>query len=57
MKDDRAPELRSSIGGTDHVSETVGDLAGYILQGDPQASTPNCRALSNTSPSVPAAKS
>jgi hypothetical protein len=49
MKDDRALALRRAIAEirvkldrwvilyeTDQFTETVGDLAGYILQGDPQ---------------------
>jgi hypothetical protein len=44
---------------TGYLGETVGDPAGYILQGDPQTSTPGCRAFSNESPPVraPAGKS
>jgi len=71
IKGDKAPVLRNSVKisielnrwavlyETGHLGETVGDPAGYILQGDPQTSTPGCRALSNESPPVlaPAGKS
>ena len=69
MNDDRPPELPGSFDKirvklnrwailyeTGHLGETVGDPAGYILQGDPQTSTPNCRAFSNARPSILAAK-